>query len=62
MPIGLYGISLLLGLLMRIELIRLADRDTVMMMLLLLCQQIMITIIRSGTMQVVIAGRAGAIG
>ena len=62
MPIGLYGIGLLLGLLMRIELIRLADRDTVMMMLLLLCQQIMIAIIRSGTMQVVIAGRAGAIG
>ena len=60
MPISLYGIGLLLGLLMRIELIRLAGRDAVMM--LLRCQQVMIAIICSGTMQIVIADRAGAIG
>jgi hypothetical protein len=59
MPIGLYGIGLLLGLLVRIELIRLASGDAVM--LLLRCQQVMIAIIRTGTMQIVIAGGAGAI-
>ena len=60
MAISLYGKGLLLGLLMRIELIRLAGRETVMV--LLLYQQTMIVIIRSGTMQAVITGWAGAIG
>jgi hypothetical protein len=46
---------------MRIELIRLGGGDAVMM-LLLRRQQAMIAIIRSGSMQIVIAGWAGAVG
>jgi hypothetical protein len=48
MSIGLYGISLLLSLLMWVELIRLAWWSTMMVLLLLLCQEIMIAIVCSG--------------
>ncbi len=46
MPIGRYGIGLVLGLLTRVELIRLAGGDTAM--LLLWCQQVSIATGGSG--------------